>query len=238
MKKLSPLKKLLIKLLIAIVLLIGLTLLLNVKVTTLQGVDYQVQTIKIPLYLKMLSFMDRHYNYKQLVRRIIENEPDEKEKVMKIFSWTYHNIKMQPESLPVLDDHVWHIIIRGYGVDDQSCDVFATLCNYAGIDAFFDSFSPKDKGGKKIPLSFIKLNNRWHIFDPFNGVYFVNTKGGLADFNEIKGGDYRLEYLGVPKKVVSDYKSYFDNIPDIKEVGLKREKIQSPLKRLLYELRK
>jgi len=237
MKKPKSLKKFLFKLLIGIILLTGLILLLNIKVTTRQGIDFQVQTKKIPLYLKMLNFMDRHYNYKQLVRGIINNEHDEHKKVMKIFSWTYHNIRMQPENLPIIDDHVWHIIVRGYGVDDQSCDVFATLCNYAGIDAFFDSISAKEKG-KKIPLSFIKLQNLWYVFDPFNGVYFVNTKGGHADFAEIKGGNYRPEYLGVPKKAVSDYKSYFDNMPDIKEVGLKREKIQSPLKRLLYELRK
>ena len=237
MKKFIFTKKFIFKLLIGTALLIALIVLLNIKVTSRQGIDYKVHTIKIPLYLKMLNFMDRHYNYKQLVQRIIENEPDERKKVMKIFSWTYHNIRKQPENLPIIDDHVWHIIVRGYGVDDQSCDVFATLCNYASIDAFFDSLSAKEKG-KTIPLSFIRLQNLWYVFDPFNGAYFVNTTGELTDFTAIKRDNYRLEYLGPPKEAILDYKSYFDNMSDIKEVGLKREKIQSPLKRLLYELRK
>ena len=237
MKKFIFTKKFIFKLLIGVALLIALIVLLNIKVTSRQGIDYKVHTIKIPLYLKMLNFMDRHYNYKQLVQRIIENEPDERKKVMKIFSWTYYNIRKQPENLPIIDDHVWHIIVRGYGVDDQSCDVFATLCNYAGIDAFFDSLSAKEKG-KTIPLSFIRLQNLWYVFDPFNGAYFVNTTGELTDFTAIKRDNYRLEYLGPPKEAILDYKSYFDNMSDIKEVGLKREKIQSPLKRLLYELRK
>jgi len=237
MKKFIFTKKFIFKLLIGVALLIALIVLLNIKVTSRQGIDYKVHTIKIPLYLKMLNFMDRHYNYKQLVQRIIENEPDERKKVMKIFSWTYYNIRKQPENLPIIDDHVWHIIVRGYGVDDQSCDVFATLCNYAGIDAFFDSLSAKEKG-KTIPLSFIRLQNLWYVFDPFNGAYFVNKTGELTDFTAIKRDNYRLEYLGPPKEAILDYKSYFDNMSDIKEVGLKREKIQSPLKRLLYELRK
>lgn len=230
-------KKLILILLIGVILLTAIILLLNIKVTTLQGINYEVHTIKIPLYLKMLDFMDRHYNYKQLVKRIIKNEDEEKKRVMKMFSWTYHNIKKQPEDLPVIDDHAWHIIVRGYGVHDQSCDVFATLCNYAGVDAFFDTFYTKEKD-KKISLSFAKLHNHWHIFDPYNGVYFVNTEGDLADFTEIKKGNFRLEHLEAAKKAVLDYRRYFDNIPDIKEIGLRRETVQSPLKRLLYELKK
>ena len=152
------LKKFIFKLLIGIALLTAMIVLLNIKVTTRQGVNYQVHTIRIPLYLKILDFMDRHYNYKQLVQRIIKNEHDKQERVMKIFSWTYHNIRKQPEELPVVDDHVWHIIVRGYGVSDQSCDVFATLCNYTGIDAFFHSFKEEGKD-EKITLSFAKLIN-------------------------------------------------------------------------------
>lgn len=231
-------KKFIIKLLIVIVIFTSIIFLLHIKVTTLQGINYEVHTVKIPLYLKILNFMDRHYNYKQLVKRIIKNEHDEQKRIMEIFSWTYHNIKKQPEELPVIDDHVWHIIVRGYGMPDQSCDVFATLCNYVGIDAFFSSLSVKDKD-KKISLSFTRSNNCWYVFDPYNGVYFVNAEGEHADFMAIKKGNYRLEHLGAPKRPVSDYQSYFDNMPDIiEDVGSKREKVQTPFKRLLYELKK
>lgn len=237
MKKFIFIKKLILILLIGVILFTAIILLLNIKVTTLQGISYEVHTIKIPLYLKMLDFMDRHYNYKQLVKRIIKNEDEEKNRVMNIFSWTYHNIKKQPDNLPVIDDHAWHIIVRGYGVHDQSCDVFATLCNYAGVDAFFNTFYTKEKD-KKISLSFATIHNHLYVFDPYNGVYFVKTTGDLADFTEIKRGNFRLEHLGDLKKTVLDYKSYFNNMPDIKEVGLRRETVQSPFNRLLYELKK
>lgn len=233
MKKFKFTNKSILKLSIAVILLTGLILLLNIKVTTLQGVNYEVHPIRIPLYLKMLDFVDRHYNHKQMVKRIIENEPDKQKRVMKIFSWTYHNIRKQPDDLPVVDDHVWHIIVRGYGVSDQSCDVFATLCNYAGIDAFFHSFKEEEKN-EKITLSFAKLDNLWYVFDPYNGVYFVDKGGTLADIDTIKDGNYRLERLGPPKKAALDYISLIKDMPDIKEIGLRRETVQSPLKRFLY----
>lgn len=226
-------KKFIIKLSIFAATIIAIILVLNIKVTTLQGINYKVHTIRIPLYLKILDFMDRHYNHKQIVKRIIKNETDRQKRVMNIFSWTYHNIKKQPKNLPVIDDHVWHIIVRGYGVRDQSSDVFATLCNYAGADAFFDSFYAKDKD-EKIILSFVRLEDRWYVFDPYNGVYFLNKEGTLADIDAIKENDYRLERLGPPKETILDYISYIKNMPDIKEIGLRRETVQSPFKRFLY----
>lgn len=237
MRKLLLKKKFIFKLLIGIVLFSVIIVLLNIKVTTRKGINFQVHTIRIPLYLKMLDFMDRHYNHKQIAKRIIKNEPDKQKRVMKIFSWTYHNIKKQPENLPIIDDHVWHIIVRGYGVSDQSSDVFATLCNYAGVDAFFDSFFAQEKD-EKITLSFAMLHDRWYIFDPYNGVYFVNKEGTLADIDAMKEGNYRLERLGPPKKAVLDYISYIKNMPDINEIGLRRETVQSPFKRLLYMFKK
>lgn len=226
-------KKFIIKLSIVVATIIAIILVLNIKVSTLQGINYKVHTIRIPLYLKILDFMDRHYNYKQIVKKIIENEQDKQKRVMKLFSWTYHNIKKQPENLPIIDDHVWHIIVRGYGVRDQSSDVFATLCNYAGADAFFDSFCAEEKE-EKIILSLVRLDDRWYVFDPYNGFYFLNKEGALADIDAIKKGHYRLGRLGPPKEAVLDYISYIKNMPDIKEIGLRRETVQSPFKRFLY----
>ncbi len=226
-------KKLVIKSLIVIAAMAIIILLLNIKVTTIQGINYQVHTIRIPLYLKILNFMDRHFNHKQMVNRIIEHEPDKQKRVMKIFSWTYHNIRKQPEDLPVIDDHVWHIIVRGYGVSDQASDVFATLCNYARVEAFFHSFEEEEKD-EKITLSFAKLDEHWYVYDPYNGVYFVNKEGNLADIEAIKKGNYRLEHLGPPKEAVLEYRRHLENMPDINEVGLRRETVQSPFKRFLY----
>ena len=88
--------------------------LLNLTVTTRQGKNYEVKVIKMPLYLKLLDFFDRHYNYGFLVKRIVGNSKNKKEAVLKIFEWTNDNLKRSPAGLPSVDDHVWHIIVRGY----------------------------------------------------------------------------------------------------------------------------
>ncbi len=230
-------KKKLIKLLSWIVVLSVIIVTLNIQVSTKQGVNYKVSTLKIPLYLKILDFFDRHYNYKILVKEITIGANTEEQRVFSIFEWTYNHIKPQPERLPVVDDHVWHIIVRGYGVDDQSSDVFTTLCNYAGIDAFF-SWIKGENAVSSIPLSLVKIDGRWRVFDPYNGVYFKNNKKGLADIAEIAKGDWLTESIDNSGKPNIDYAQYLKNIQPINSVGLIRSNTQSPLNRLRYEIEK
>ncbi len=216
---------------------IGVIAILNVKVTTRQGINYQWQTIEIPLYLKILDFFDRHYNYKWTVERIIRDSKADKEKVMKIFKWTYENIKMTPKGYPVIDDHVWHIIVRGYGVDDQFSDVFTTLCNYACIDAFY-SWVYTENRNSRIPLSFVKVNEKWNVFDPYNGVYFKNQKGELASVEEIIKEDWQAESIDSHNKPNVNYDIYLKNLSSVTEIGLRRANVQSPINRLKYEIKK
>lgn len=221
---------------ILILLFIGSAIFLNIPVSTKQGVNFKVSIIKIPLYLKLINFMDRHYNYKHLIKGIISDTDSEQEKAMKIFAWTYKNIKRQPKELPVIDDHVWHIIIRGYGISDQFSDVFTTLCNYAGIDAFFNWIYTKDRSSKFV-FSFVKINNRWYVFDPYRGIYFKNKNDEIADIEEIKSGAaLTIESLAVKPDI--DYTAYFDNLPSIENMGLTRASIQSPFKRFIFETHK
>lgn len=212
-------------------------LILNVKVITRQGVNYKVQLIKIPLYLKILDFFDRHYNYVEIIKRITTGSTSEEEKVIRIFEWTNKNIRKIPEGFPIIDDHVWHIIIRGYGAGDQSQDVFTTLCNYAGTDAFYSYVYTKDRT-KRIMLSFVKIRGKWYVFDPRRGVYFKDTQGDrLVDIETIR---YKNSWVmkSNGKEPEMDYAIYFNNLPLIKDLGLGRSNIQSPFKRLKYEIKR
>lgn len=232
-------------LLFVIVIFTCLVLFLNLNVTTRQGINYQWHTIEVPLYLKVLDFFDRHYNYQWLVRRIIGNSKTDEEKVLRVFKWTYENIKKAPEGYPIIDDHVWHIIVRGYGVDDQSSDVFTTLCNYTGIEAFYNLVFTKDRSSR-IYLSFTKVDRGWVIFDPYRGIYFKNRQGDLADIEEIIKGDWVENNIDTVaqeptllfKKSDFDYSVYLGNLTFIAGMGLKRGNIQSPIKRLKYEINK
>ncbi len=232
-------KKWLKRIILIISISIGIFYILNINVTTQQGINYEVQTIEIPLYLKVLDFFDRHYNYKWMAERIIGDSRTEREKVFKIFEWTYKTIKKNPEGYPIIDDHVWHIIVRGYGVGDQFSDVFTALCNYAGIDAFFDSPYSADRSSR-IPLSFVKISEVWTIFDPYRGVYFKSKEGSLASIEEIIKGNWLAESIDKDKNKEIDinYAIYFKNLSPIKEIELQRSNVQSPINRLKYEIKK
>lgn len=209
----------------------------NFKTTYYQGVNYKVKSVKIPLYVKMVDFMSRNYHYKETLKDIIEGSESEEERVFKLFHWSHENIRPVPAGFLVVDDHVWHIIIRGYGASDQVSDVFTTLCNYAGVEAAFLFISPR-AGKNKMPLSFVRINKKWRVFDPYLGVYFKDREGNLADIETIKAGAYLLE--GKTEAVSQDYYAdYIPNFPSLHDsVGLGRSKIQSPINRLLYELKK
>lgn len=171
-----------------------------------------------------------------LTNKITKDAKNDEERVLKIFEWTYNNIKKQPETLAVIDDHVWHIIVRGYGVYDQYSDVFSTLCNYSGTDAYFANVFTKDKK-QTIILSFVKINKKWRIFDPYRGVYFKNKYGKLADIEEVKNGNYHLERLSNGLRENINYKIFIENLPALTDFGLVRSNTQSPINRLLHKLK-
>lgn len=230
-------KKRLLKLFLWVAGLVVIIIILNFKVTTKQGINYNVQTLKIPLYLKVLDFFDRHYNYEQLVRTILSGVKTDHERVTRIFEWTYNNIKRAPEGLPIIDDHVWYIIVRGYGVSDQFCDVFAALCNYAEVEVYYSWVYTTDCL-KRIPLSFVRIDGEWTVFDPYRGIYFKNKNGHLATLDEIKNNNWQIERIGAIEKLDIDYKDYFINLSSMKRARVERSNIQSPFRRFIFELNK
>lgn len=211
---------------------------LNIKVTTLQGINYQKKTITIPLYLKLLDFFDRHFNYQQLLKRIVNSSSAPEDKAMRIFQWSYEHIHKVPEGLDIVDDHVWHIIIRGYGTQDQSADVFTTLCNYVRMPAFF-SWVKADERRERIVFSLVRIKGEWRVFDAYRGVYFLNSDGGFADVGNLKEGEYFIKYLEPRVSDYPDYQAYLANLddPDMSR-SITRPQIQSPWRRLGYQLKK
>jgi hypothetical protein len=212
--------------------------LLNKKVTTLQGVDYKVSRITMPLYLKVLNFYDRHYNYKWLAKRITGHLDTREEKILRLFHWTHETIKPRPKSLPVMDSHPWDVYVRGYGVSDNFHDLFTTLCNYIGADAFFTKFYARDTGGG-INLSCVRIKRGWVVFDPYNGIYFRNNTGDWATIEEINEQDWHIVKLAQTDISKANYEQYIiDNLPRIEKLGssLLRANTQSPINRLRFQL--
>lgn len=213
-------------------------LILNTETNTQQCINYKCHANKIPLYLKLLNFFDRHYNYTHLTKTIIKDAATDEERMMKLFSWTRQSIKDMPEGFPVIDDHVWHIIVRGYGSSEQLQDVFTTLCNYIGLSAFFDAIFTPMRRNKKI-VSFVCIDKKWLVFDAYEGVYFKNSENQLAGIDELIDGDWHA--VGITGKIQSAdmYKGYFEYLNQI-DYGrsiFSRSAIQSPLRRLMFWLK-
>lgn len=223
--------------LFSILLICCIVSILNVNVTSQQCIDFQCHTITLPLYLKLLDFFNRHYNYKLLVKGIIKDIDTDEEKVIKIFKWTYKNIRRLPDGFSVIDDHIWYTIVRGYAVNDQFSDIFSTLCNYAGIKAFFKEVSSKDKQ-RKISLSYVKIRDNWYVYDPYNGIYFKDKDGRLCEKEALGLNNCRPVDIEEKPRFDIDYTIYFDDILSVGNTALSRPSIQSPLNRLLFELKK
>ena len=221
------------KLFIFISAALAVILFLNMPVSSLQGINYEVRAIKMPLYIKVMEFFDRDYQYRQIVKGLTYKLDSDEKKVLAMFVWTRKNIRRIPDGFPVVDDHVMNIIIRGYGASDQCADVFATLCNYAGYRARFTTLTAEGKRGK-VCLAFVRIKSRWHVFDTYNGVYFRNKSGALAATEDLLAGDWIVQ----PQRQIDiDYTIYFNDSNLAVMDKLARSNIQSPLRRLLYQLK-
>ena len=212
--------------------------LLNKKVTIHHGADHKVSRITMPLYLKVLNFYDRHYNYKWLAKQITGHLDTREDKILRLFHWTYETIKRQPEGFPIMDSHPWDVYVRGYGCVDNIHDLFSTLCNYIGTDAFFIVLKDIDT---EMMLSFVWIKRGWVAFDPYRGVYFKNHTGGLATIEEIDEQDCRVVNLNQASSIsITYYEKFFDeNLPNIIEEigsGFTRANTQTPINRLKFQL--
>lgn len=210
---------------------------LNIKVPTKQGVNYEVCVYKIPLYIKIIEFVDRDYRYRRLSQEITKGQKSDKDKVMAIFKWTRANIKTNiPADWNVYDDHILNIIIRGYGGPDQISDVFTILCMYAKLPAGWKRLHVPGYS-KTLILSFVKIDGKWRVFDIFRGVYFVNDKGEIASLNDMLLNRYEKDKT--PKYIDNTkltYQDYFNNMEKyMKDVTL-RSKKQIPFQRVLHEI--
>ena len=216
---------------------IFLGLVFNIGVPTKQGVDYEVLTYRIPLYIKIIEFVDRDYRYRRLVKKIINGKRTDEEKAIAILEWVRYNIKTDfPKDWKIYDDHILNIIIRGYGTEDQINDLFTTLCAYAGLPAGYKivRVAGNEKG---LILSFVRIKGEWCPFDAFRGVYFLNDKGDIASLDDIVKNRYDMK---AAQKHIGDsrltYEDYFKGIPaHIDDIAL-RPKMQMPLRRTFYEL--
>lgn len=207
-----------------------------VPTETRQGVDFSQYTFTLPLYEKAVDFVQRDLSYARLVERLVSEDEPAESRALTLFDWTRENIRDVPAGFPIVDDHVSHIIIRGYGQEDQKADVFTTLTTYAGLPGtmgFSDPPSPR------LVLSYIWIDGRWTVFDVENEIVFRNRSGGLASVEEVTDDPWVLEsvaanrvYLGKP------YASYFVDYRAPNPQDVVRAELQMLWPRASYRLKR
>ena len=214
--------------------------LMNIETSIKQGVDGRCRMIKMPLYVKIMEFITRDFEYGRIAKEITVGCVNDEDKALAIFKWTRENIKRPPKGFHVFDDHILNIIIRGYGTGDQFQDVFATLCAYAELPAFFDKIYSNDKT-KSLYLSFVKINGRWRVFDVYHGKYFRTKENEIASIEDISG-DHSLvsgeDIENISATTGLPYKEFYYNLGSIEKKRTFRPEQQVPLKRILYEARR
>lgn len=220
---------------IAIISVIFIAIVLNIPVATRQGINFKVRTLEIPLYIKVIEFIDRDYHYRRLVREITENQSTSEAKTIAILDWVKENIRDVPEGFDIIDDHVLDIIIRRYGSSDQMTDVFTTLCAYSRVPAF-RSLLKLTTGDENMPIAYVKLKGKWRVFDVHHNAYFLNREGEIASVEDIISDVSIVKAKGIKTKGVA-YEEFFRDLEPIEKDFISKEQKQMPLYRIVYEVK-
>jgi hypothetical protein len=222
-------------LLAGLVVIAALVALANIPTTTDQGVDFVVTRHSLPLYVKALDFVDRDIHYRRQAAEITAGANTDELKARAVFDWTRANIRRQPPGYPAIDDHIWHIIVRGYGQSDQQADVFTTLLSYAGVPAYFIFIGPRSN--QELSLSLVKIDGRWRVADVENNMMFRSRNGQWATAEDVAADPAFAAaqgpaiYQGVP------YASVFDGFHAPIPPDLTRADMQVPGARTWFQLR-
>ena len=197
-----------------------LLIFLNSKGKRYTGINYNVFDEKISNFQKINDLFERDQNYKELVKKINDNEKNKKKQITNISKWVYQNIRKINYDIDdnIIDSHPWTIVERRMGVADQFSDILSVLFVYDEIDSFFIS----ELNSKKHPLTFFKYNDKWSLIDPYYGVYFLNDEDEFCKLYEHKLKKcffYHLEFGKISENLINTifFNRYFENLKELQD---------------------
>ena len=199
------------------------------------GVDHVISEESVPLWLKVMDFVDRDSNLSRIAERVVGAVEGDETRALAAARWTHTNIRPQPDELPVRDDHVWFVVVRGYGEPDQQADVFTTLLAYKGIAAFWGLVG---RAPDELPLSYAQIDGMWRVFDVAHGLVFRRTDGALASPADLARDRGIVERAA--RGVVPDLPRYmrsFDGYGPPETPDVLRADMHMPGRRLLHEMK-
>ena len=200
------------------------------------GVNFVITQQHLPLWVKVMEFIDRDVNFRQTAAAVLGGIDGDDAKAAAALAWTRATIKPQPAGLAVVDDHIWHVVIRGYGESDQQADVFTAMLSYQGVRAYWTFIGTQPE---EIPIAYVWIRDRWRVFDVARGLTFRNAAGDLASPDELAANHDLIKAAAAP--VVEDVDGYLSRFagyraPVAPEVL--RAELQMPGRRIWFETKK
>lgn len=202
---------------------------------TKQGVNFRVSTQRIPLYVKAVDFLHRHFQYQLLAEQITQGHRTDRDRVLAVFAWTRHQIRQTPSGWPIVDDHILHIIIRGHGVDEQMADVFTTLCTYAGVPAYWWRLRPSGTDPWLV-LAFARVDGQWVVFDPLRGLALTDHDGRFVSAEHLAADPQVTPMVQQLLVGSTPYVRYFSDPKFLEVPNPLRARMQMPWPRLVFEV--
>lgn len=197
------------------------------------GIDYSVVSYELPLYQKAIAFVHRDLEMRALTRRIVGDTRGAETVAFKLLEWTHAAVRPVPRGFPLIDDHPYHIIVRGYGKVDQAADAFVNLAAYAGIPARL-LFARGTDGGYLYAFGALEIDHGWRLFDVREQIAFRRPSGELALIDELRAEPALTASLPSPSE--GPGLGYPELIAALNLSPVRPVEQQMPLDRLRYEL--
>ena len=199
------------------------------------GVNFIVSRHTLPLWVKAVDFIDRDLNLTRTAQTVLGHVEGDDAKAAAALAWTRTNVRPTPTGVPIVDDHIWYVIVRGYGEPDQQADVFTTLLSYAGVPAYWGFIGDEPL---EIPISYVWIRERWRVYDVTRGLVFRNADGELASPHDLAADHALIRTAASGSADVDDYLARFAGYQPPTHPEVLRADLQMPRRRLWFEARR
>ena len=203
--------------------------------TRLTGVNHVVSRSSVPLWKKAAEFIERDDHLRTAAHLALAHVSGDEQKAFAALQWTRAGITLAPPDRPIIDDHIWNVIERGYGQADQLADVFTTLLTYEGVPSYWREIG---RSPMTVPLSYVWIGERWRVFDVARGIAFRTASETLATPTDI-AADSGIVRRAAQEAAAADVDSYvarFDGYQPPDRPDILRAELQMPRRRLIFEL--
>lgn len=206
----------------------------SLPMPTTVGVDGRPTVRTISLLEKAVGFWHRDIAMRSLAERIGSGAAGDEALALRVLEWTRANVRPVPPGLPVVDDHAYHVVVRGYGTHDQAADVFAILAAYAGLPATLALVRSED-GALLYSFALVRLNGDWRVVDVREGIVLRRKDGTLASLDELRADPTIAADLPRPRGSIAGYPTLLARLERPERL---RSETQMPLSRAVLELRR